>query len=158
MKSLAHKFVLVTVALLIALPLCAAEGKKGGKKGGPRGIVAQLKEKLEGASLTDEQNGKVKEVFDKYTDKIAEAEKAIPADLKKAMGDARKKAVAEGKKGKELEEIVRKDLTDDQKAALGKLEELGRTLRQEIHAILTPEQVEKIGLKLGKDGGKKAEK
>jgi Spy/CpxP family protein refolding chaperone len=155
MKSLAHKFVLATVALLIALPLCAAEGKKGGKKGGPRGIVAQLKEKLEGASLTEEQNGKVKEVFEKYTDKIADAEKAIPAELKKSMGDARKKAVEEGKKGKELEEIVRKDLTDDQKAALGKLEELGRTLRQEIHAILTPEQRDKIGLKVG---GKKSAK
>jgi Spy/CpxP family protein refolding chaperone len=159
MKSLAHKLVLLTVALLLALPLCAAEGgkKKGGKKGQGKDQIVQLKEKLEKANLTDEQKTKVKEVFAKFEGKIAEARKSVPPEVQKAMGEARKKAADEGKKGKELEEAVRSavTLTEEQKAAFAKLQELQRGMQKELASILTQEQRDAVGLRMGREGGKK---
>ena len=75
MKGLARNLVLLTVALVIALPLWAAQpGKKGGKKGEKKqDQVAQLMGQVEKLNLTEEQKGKLKEIAAKYRDKLAEA-------------------------------------------------------------------------------------
>jgi len=157
MKSLAHKFVLLTLAVLLALPLCAAEGKKrGGKKGeGKQDQVSQLLAKLEKANLTADQKTKVDEVIAKFKDKIAEARKAVPAEVQKAMNDARKQASADGKKGKELDEAVKAavKLTDEQAAALQELRDLNMAMVKEVAGLLTEEQRTAAELKIG--GGRK---
>ena len=62
---------------------------------------------VEKLNVTEEQKGKLKEIADKYRDKLAEARKQIPAEVQKAMAERVKKASSEGKKGKEAEAAVR---------------------------------------------------
>ena len=159
MKGLARNLVLLTVALVIALPLWAAQpGKKGGKKGEKKqDQVAQLMDQVEKLNLTEEQKGKLKEIAAKYRDKLAEARKQIPAEVQKAMADARKKASSEGKKGKEAEAAVREavKLTPEQQTAVDQQRELNGAFRKEVAQVLTEEQRKEIGLNVGREGGKR---
>lgn len=158
MKGLARNMVLLTVAMAIALPLWAAQEKKGGKKReGRQDQVTQLLAQVEKANLTDEQKKKVKEIAANYRPKLAAAREKVPAEVQKALGEARKKAADEGKKGKEAESAVQAavKLTPEQEKAVAEQRELNAAFRKEIAQVLTAEQRQQINLNVGREGGKR---
>ncbi len=85
----------------------------------------RLKEMTEKLALTEEQQGKLKEVFAKYAPKAQE---------------------------------VRKDTALSQEDKRAKMTEIRKSETEEIRALLTPEQKEKMKEMRGAGKGKKAEK
>lgn len=165
MKNLLKSLVLVCLAVAIALPLSAEDEKKKKKKGGDKArqsalanLVKQIKSKVD---LTDEQGAKIKELLADAQPKLAEANKVI-GKKRRELGEARKKAIADGKKGKEAQAAAEEavGLTADEKAALAKTREISQGFQKAVRALLTPEQLEKAGLKRGgkKKGGNKKKK
>ena len=160
MKRFVDTLILLALVVAIALPLTAsAQEKKKGKKKGEAGRdqVTQLLEKVEKLNLNDEQKAKVKEVAAKFKEKIAAARTKLPPEVMKALNEARKTLSSEGKKGKELDAaiVTAAKLTDEQKQAWAQLNELTTSFRKEIASLLTEEQREEAGLRMGKGGGKK---
>lgn len=159
MKSVVRTLFTLALAIVIASPLLAAEGKKGKKKAKPQEPAAQLLKSLEKAELTAEQVDKIKELAAACAEKIkAIEEKAgLTPEQKKARQEAQAKAKEEGKKGKEVMEAVMAamNLSDAQKAAMKEVEQLRAGLRKEALALLSAEQKAKAGVK---EPGKKAKK
>jgi hypothetical protein len=153
MKRVARVLLSLSLAVLIAVPLAAAEKERKGKKG-PRkpDPAAAILKKLEKAELTEEQVAKIKELAAANFEKTAEARaKAALTDEQKA---AMKKAREEGKKGPELKNAV--TLTEEQQAAMKEVREAQAAMMKEVLALLTPEQREKSGIKApGKKGGER---
>jgi predicted Zn-dependent protease len=160
MKSVVRTLFTLALAIVIASPLLAAEGKKGKKKEAkPPQPGAQLLKSLEKAELTADQTAKIKELAAAYGEKIkAIEEKAgLTAEQKKARQEAQAKAKEEGKKGKEVTEAVMAamKLSDAQKVAMKEVEELRAALRKEALALLSAEQKAKADIK---EPAKKARK
>lgn len=160
MKKLLTSLVLVCLAVAIAMPLSAEDEKKKKKKGGNKArqsalakVAKQIKSKVD---LTDEQEAKIKKLVEDAEPKLAEANKVI-GKKRGELGAARKKAQADGKKGKEAQAAAEAavGLTAEEKAALGKSREITQGFQKAVRALLTPEQQEKAGLKRG---GKKKKK
>jgi hypothetical protein len=153
MKSVAKTLLSLSLAIVIAMPLVAAEkerkGKRVPKKPDP---AAGILKKLEKAELTEEQVAKIKELAAATAEKTKEARaKAALTDEQKA---AMKKAREEGKKGEELKNAV--TLTEAQQAAMKEAREAQGAMMKEVMSLLTPEQKEKAGIKEhGKKGAKK---
>ena len=154
MKSVVRTLFTLALAVVIASPLVAAEGKKGKKAAKPQDPAAQLLKSLEQAELTADQVANIKELVAKCADKVKAAEEklALTPEQKKAGQEAQAKAKADGKKGKEAMEAVAAamNLTEAQKAAKKELDELKGGLRKEALALLTAEQKAKAGIKEGK--------
>ena len=81
----------------------------------------------------------------------------ITKEQRQAGAEARKAAAAEGKKGKELQAAVAKaqNLSAEQQEAQKAQRELMGKVRAAVAAVLTPEQLEKAGIRVPKAGAKK---
>ena len=110
--------------------------------------------------MTAEQKTKIEEIIKENKEKILKLAGEFPLspEQKKAMADARKKAQADGLKGKEARDAVQAaaKMTDDQKKANEALQKFMREVRGEIAKVLTPEQQKqaKMGGQ-GRAGGRK---
>jgi hypothetical protein len=85
----------------------------------------------------------------------------LTPEQRTAQREARAKAQADGKKGKEMQAAIAEamKLTDEQKESRAKLRKLQADVRKQVIAVLSPEQIEKAGLKVErKRGGKKRKK
>jgi Spy/CpxP family protein refolding chaperone len=143
----------LSLAVVIAMPLLAADQEKKAKKVRKKpDPAAGILKKLEKAELTEEQVAKIKTLAAATAEKTKEARaKAAFTDEQKA---ALKKAREEGKKGEELRKVV--TLTEEQKAAVKEARNIQAAMMKEVMGLLTPEQKEKAGLReRGKKGGKK---
>lgn len=175
MNTALKSFVLLLLAVAVALPLCAAdkekkaEGKKkAAKKAGARAgggqIVNAVLKRLGAAELTDEQTAKIKEIGKEFAPKLAAARQkmGLTKEQQAAQKEARQKAQADGLKGKALREAVENalNLSDDQKAARAEVQKLTAELNQAALAVLTDEQKAKVAPKRGakKNAGKKKAK
>jgi Spy/CpxP family protein refolding chaperone len=157
MKSVVRTLLTLALAVVIASPLLAAEGKRG-KKAPPQDPAAGLLKSLEKAELTPEQVTKIKELAAAAAEKMKAADEKVglTPEQKKARQEAQAKAKADGKTGKEAQAAVDEalKLTDEQKAAMKEANELRAALRKEAAALLTPEQKAKAGIKEGKKRAK----
>ena len=137
---------LLTVAF--AAPAVAADKKK---KKAPTAV--RVPKTVE---LTADQKTKLDALNKEFGPKLAELRKKqasiITADQKKARAEATKKAKADGKKGKELRDVVNAAfaITADQKAQQAETWKAMRALQKEIRtqfaALLTDEQKSKRNL------------
>jgi hypothetical protein len=153
MKSVVRTLLSLSLAVVIAMPLIAADEKKKARKVRKKpDPAAGILKKLEKAELTDEQVAKIKELAAAAAEKSKEARaKAALTDEQKA---AMKKAREEGKKREELRKVV--TLTDEQKAAMKEARDIQAAMMKEVMGLLTPEQKEKAGIKEPrKKGGKR---
>jgi len=157
MKSVVRTLLTLALAVVIASPLLAGEGKRG-KKAPAQDPAAGLLKSLEKAELTPEQVTKIKEIVKAWADKIKAAEDkvALTPEQKKARHEAMCKAKADGKTGKEAKAAVDEavKLTDEQKAAQKEADEVRAGLRKEAMALLTAEQKAKAGVKEGRKKAK----
>ena len=160
MKNVLKSLVLVCLAIAITMPIVAQDANKKKKKRAGKSrqsalanIVKQLHAKVD---LTDEQAAKINKLQEEAQPKLAEANKVI-GKKRRELGAARKKAVADGKKGKEAQAAAEAavGLTAEEKAALGKSREVIQGFQKAVRGLLTPEQIEKAGFKRG---GKKKNK
>lgn len=153
MKSVVRTLLTLALAVVIASPLLAAEGKRG-KKAPAQDPAAFLLKSLEKAELTPEQVTKIKELVKAWADKIKAADDKVglTPEQKKARQEAMAKAKADGKTGKEAKAAVDEamKLTDEQKAAQKAADEVRASMRKEAMALLTAEQKAKAGIKEGK--------
>lgn len=160
MKNLLKCSVLVGLAVLIALPLAAEEKKKKkGEKGGQRNPLARQVKQLSGkVDLSKEQQKQLDDLAKTHGEKLAAANKKM-GNARQLMAAARKKAVDEGKKGKELRDAIEEVLSDEQIEARKQATGVLTAFRKAVSEVLTKEQREKAGLS-GKKGGdkKKGEK
>ena len=150
MKRLGKTLLLMTLVLAIAAPIMAAELKKKSRRPKAKGevrvqVLNEWNQKLAAVGLTAEQKQKVQELFKTHTPKLLAAQKkrvGILSDSeRKARMQARKKAEAEGKKGKELTAAVDAavKLTTEQQTALAAAQKesqvLNGALRKELAAL-----------------------
>ena len=172
MRRALTAFVLLLLAVAVAMPL-VADGQEGARKGKNKrkqqqGPAAQFKKQLAEVDLTEAQQTQIDEIVAKHSPGIEAAQQKVSqlltADQRRARNAAMKKAREAGKKGKQLRADVDAalQLTAEQKASLDKAEQEARDaqqkLRQEVAAVLTPEQREKAGLQRDRGGAKKAKK
>ena len=161
-----HVLATLSLAVILTVPSFAQEKAKGKKKRGrqPQAIGA-LNKSLQKASLTEEQQTKIKAVFAKYAAKLKEVNQErtqlIGADTLKKMNAARKKAQQDGKKGKALQEaaLSAAGLTGEKleqfNAIRKKNSSVTLELKKEVVALLTDEQKQKAAIKLPKARKKK---
>jgi len=137
MKRIAQNLLLLTLALVVAAPLFAADKKK------PDLSVSVLK-KLEKAKLTEQQVTKIKELAAKVGERSAAArQRAVyTPERMKARADALKMARAEGKKGKELSAAVKSavSFTPTQVAAVREIQTAYSSMMKQILGMLSDEQ------------------
>lgn len=150
----------LALAIVIASPLLAAEGKKARKaKPKPQDPAAGIMKRLEQAELTDEQKVKIKEIATKMAEKAKAIQEkaALTPEQKKARQEAQAKAKEEGKTGKAAQEAVMAamKLTDEQKAAVQEEMTLRAEMQKEVFALLTAEQKAKAGIKEGRKKAKR---
>ena len=163
MKSVAKNLLMLVLVLAIAAPLAAEDKKKKKKKPGKRAAAGLRIPIPKSIDLSAEQKEKVAALQKEYGPKIAALRKkqALSKDARKARAIARKKAQAEGKKGKELRAAVAAaaPLTDEQKTAQTEMQALYKEYRTAALALLTDEQKAKLPKRGGKKkGGKKKKK
>jgi DNA gyrase inhibitor GyrI len=142
--------VALLLAVLVAMPVLAAEKKKAEKK---PSVPYQFRLPPE-ITLNAEQKKKLDELMATYGPKVQEIEKQRAAMLteeqKKAGSEARKNAEAAGKPSKEVTRAADEamKLTPEQKAKLDALRKetspLNKEIRGKILEILTPEQKEQF--------------
>ncbi len=164
MKNVLKSLVLVALAVAIALPLAAQDAEKKKRKKaagkGQRSALANFVKQLDTkVDLTEEQVAKIKKLQEEAQPKLAEANKVI-GKKRRELGAARKKAMADGKKGKEAQAAAEAavNLSDDEKAALAQVREVTQGFQKSVRALLTPEQLKKAGGNRGAKGGKKKKK
>lgn len=167
MKSVMRAALVFALMAVVSVSFGQDEAKKGKKKRAarePQAIVA-VQKSLAKIELTDEQKAKVDKLFAGAKEELTSVNKARVELLGQGgqgkLAAARKKANAEGKKGKELQAALKEALgLDDEKFA--KYNELAKKnrgvtqgLRKAVAALLTPEQVKEAGLGPQKRGRKK---
>lgn len=170
MRVISRVLLGASVACFVASSLFGAAAQaapKAGKKG-KKALVAAGPFKLPDAiSLTAEQQAKVDELKGEYSGKLREAMKKVneiyTPEQRTALREARKAAVAEGKKGKQLKEAVDAavQIAPEQKQTMAdaqkELRSLQREVRQKVIGLLTDEQKQHITVRAkGKGKGKKA--
>lgn len=154
MKSVVRTVFTLALAVVIASPLLAAEGKKGRKEAKPHDPAEQVLKSLEKAELTADQVAKIKELAAACAVKCKAVQEkaALTPEQKKARQEAQAQAKADGKTGKEAQAAVEvaMKLSDAQKAALKEEADLHAGLKKEAVALLTAEQKAKADIKEGK--------
>ena len=155
MRSAVRVAVVLAMTIIVTTPLSAiGEEKEKAKKKGPQ-VGENLLRQLEGVGLTAEQDQKIKDILAEYTPKFEEARKKVGA-AGKMIRETRRKAAAEGKKGKKAWPAVDAlDLTAEQREGVVAGRELTLSLRKAVLGVLTDEQIKKMGRKRG---GKKKKK
>jgi Spy/CpxP family protein refolding chaperone len=149
MKTL-RTCVLLAVAMLVALPVMAADKKPAAKKPAKCPAAAYVERMLQGITLTEDQKAKLGEIQKEFGPKLVDASKKRQAILtpeqRKAEAEAAKAARAEGKKGKDLMQAVQNAVkpSDEQKAKLAEVQKeraaLEKGLREKAIGVLTAEQ------------------
>jgi hypothetical protein len=180
MKRCAKTVLMLSMAVLLASNLSAAEGekkKRGKKRQGDKGMAVvrflppEVKE-----TLNEDQKEKITQIQKQFGPKLTaiqdQKKKILTPDQIQCQTDARKKAQKEGKKGKQVQEAVDQavEIPEEQKKKLKGIQEqtqlLQKTIQAQVIAILTPEQQEKLpkqilnklkGKEKGKDGDKPKE-
>jgi hypothetical protein len=140
------KIVALLLAVFIAVPLLAAERKKGAKA---RAVPQQFQLPKE-ITLTADQQKKLGELVATYGPKLEAIQKQrsdmLTEEQKKAGSEARKKAEAAGKPSKEVTQAVDEamKLTPEQTTKLAALRKetspISNEIRGKLLDILTPEQ------------------
>jgi hypothetical protein len=137
MKRIALNLMSLTLALVVAAPLFAADKKKST-------LATSVLKKFEKAQLTEEQVTKIKDLATKVAEKTAPAKKraVYTPEQMKAREEALKKARAEGKKGKELTAAIKDaaKLTPTQVAAVREIQTAYSAMMKEILGMLSDEQ------------------
>ena len=153
MKRVGTNLLSLALALVVAVPLFAADQerkKKPRKKPDP---AAGMLKRLEKAELSEEQIAKVKELVAKVAKETAELrKKAAPTpEQQKARKEAMEKAKAEGKEGRELFAAVKDAVkfTPEQEEAMKEMRKAQGAMMKEIMGMLTPDQKEKLGKRFG---------
>ena len=149
------KIITILTACVLTVSFVAPAGAADKKKKKAPTAVKVPK----GIELTADQKTKVDALNKEFGPKLAECRKKaasiITADQKKARAEATKKAKADGKKGKDLRDVVNAAfaITADQKAQQAETKKAMGALQKEIRtqfaALLTDEQKAKL------KGGKK---
>ena len=164
MKCTVRMLSTLSLVVLLASPLVAADKQRKGKRGqrNRKPSVARFLPKEIQSTLSDEQKKKIAALDEEFGPKLAELAKKrgsiLTPEQKKAEAEARKVARDAGKKRKELQEAVDAalKLTDEQKRQLAELKKesgpLNKTIRDKVLGLLTDDQK----AKLPKRGGGKA--
>jgi Skp family chaperone for outer membrane proteins len=161
MKPLLVKTLIVGCLMgLVSIGFAQNEKKK---KGGGNDPTAQLRKKLSDSDLGADLKEKIGKIIDENAGKLKELQAKVDSiltdDQKAARKAAQKAAKDAGKKGKQAAEDVAAalKLTDEQKKKMDEATAALNTARTEmnkaINALLTDEQIQKLGTKAGK--GKK---
>jgi hypothetical protein len=143
---------------LAATPAAAAgDQKSAGSKAPGKGAAAKHGDAFgfpKAVELTDEQKAKLDELRKEFGPRLVEANARVTAILTperhKVLAEARKKAVAEGKKGKEAQEaaIAALNLSADEQAKLQEALAARQQLMKEINRrkleLLTDKQKEQL--------------
>ena len=165
MKRTLQGLLVLTLAVVLAMPAMAAEEKKKKKK--KKGRKAPVAVRVpKSITLTDDQKKQVAEINKEFGPKLAEVQKAVNGVISKEQRQARnaanKKAKADGVKGKARNAKIQAalNLTDDQKAKMKELtkkrQDVQKAARAKFVEILTAEQKAKLPKK--KKGKKKKKK
>ena len=163
MKRTLQGLLVLTLAVVLAMPAMAAEEKKKKKKKGRKAPVAVKVPKS--IVLTADQKKQVAAINKEFGPKLAEIQKAVNGVISKeqrqAHNAANKKAKADGVKGKARNVAIQAalNLTDEQKVKMKELTKQRRDLQKAVRgkfvAILTAEQKAKLPKKKGKKKKKK---
>ena len=151
MKRTLQGLLVLTLAVVLAMPAMAADEKKKKKKGRkapaavkvPKGIVLTAEQKTQVAAINKEFAPQLIEVAKK-------ARGIVTDEQRKARSAAAKKAKADGKKGKEARAAVNAavNITAEQKKALSEVNKarqaITKAARAKFAAILTAEQKAKL--------------
>ena len=165
MKRTLQGLLVLTLAVVLAMPAMAADEKKKKKKKGRKAPAAVRVPK--GIVLTAAQKTQVTAINKEFAPQLIElAKKArgiVTDEQRKARSAAAKKAKADGKKGKEARAAVdaAAKITAEQKKALGDLNKARQAINKaagaKFAAILTAEQKAKLPKRKGKKKKKKAD-
>ena len=166
MKRTLQGLLVLTLAVVLAMPAMAAEEKKKKKKkkkGRKAPVAVRVPKSI---TLTDDQKKQVAAINKEFGPKLAEVQKAVNGVISKEQRQARnaanKKAKADGVKGKLRNAAIQAalNLTDDQKAKMKELtkkrQDVQKAARAKFVEILTAEQKAKLPKK--KKGKKKKKK
>ncbi len=145
---------LLAVAVLVALPVMAAEKKAAAKKAPKCPAAAYVERMLQGMTLTEDQKTKLGDIQKEFGPQLVDLAKKRQAILtpeqRKAEAEASKAARAEGKKGKDFMKAVQDAIkpTDEQKGKLAEVQKersaLEKGLRDKVMGVLTTEQQQQI--------------
>ena len=165
MKRTLQGLLVLTLAVVLAMPAMAADEKKKKKKKGRKAPAAVRVPK--GIVLTAAQKTQVTAINKEFAPQLIElAKKArgiVTDEQRKARSAAAKKAKADGKKGKEARAAVdaAAKITAEQKKALGEVNKARQAINKaagaKFAAILTAEQKAKLPKRKGKKKKKKAD-
>lgn len=152
MKSILNLLVLTILAGVVA-PVFAAEepakpkqrqreARQRKQQMGPLGPVMKL-------DLTSEQKEKIEAIRKAHMPALRELNKKVgmTPELRKKMMEINKEGRSQGLKGKKLQEFVaeKSPLSAEQKEAQAEVQKATAKLREEVGALLTDEQREKLG-------------
>ena len=164
MKRTLQGLLVLTLAVVLAMPAMAAEEKKKKKKKKGRKAPAAVKVP-KGIVLTTDQKKQVAAINKEFAPKLVAINKKgatiVTPEQRKARSVASKKAKADGKKGKEARAAIdaAAKITPEQKKALGALNKerqaVIKAARAKFVEILTAEQKAKLPKKKGKKKKKK---
>ena len=163
MKRTLQGLLVLTLAVVLAMPAMAAEEKKKKKKKGRKAPAAVRVPK--GIVLTADQKKQVAAINKEFAPKLVAINKKgatiVTPEQRKARSAASKKAKADGKKGKAARAAVNAavKLSAEQKKALAEVNKARqvviRAARAKFVEILTDEQKAKLPKKKGKKKKKK---
>ncbi|HCK53405.1 MAG TPA: hypothetical protein DIC23_09345 [Planctomycetaceae bacterium] len=166
MKRTLQGLLVLTLAVVLAMPAMAAEEKKKKKKKGRKAPAAVKVPK--GIVLTADQKTKVAAINKEFAPKLVEVNKKagtiITAEQRKARNAAAKKAKADGVKGKAARAAINAaaKITPEQKKKLAELNKARQAVikaaRAKFVEILTAEQKAKLPKPKGKKKKKKKKK
>jgi len=153
MKLLVRGLFVFSLALTLATAVSAEEKKKDEAKKPAVNPIFTFNKNMKPAA-TEEQIKKLADLEKEYAPQLADLSKKASAivtpERVKASVEARKKAIDDGKKGKEVQEAVDAaiKLTDDEKKTMKELNAARGKLNQEINkkkmGLLTDEQKESL--------------
>ncbi len=161
MKTLLRTTLLLALAAVLASPLMAADDKKKPQKGnkGRRNPAANAVKFPKGVEASEEQQAALKKLQEEFSPQLVALNKKqrdiLTTDQIKARAAARKQAVADGKKGKDVRDAVAAagEITAEQKTQLAALQKERRALTKKIQAavvgLLTDEQKAKLPKRQG---------
>jgi len=146
-RRLIHTLSVFGLALVLG-SLALAEEKKEDKK--PADSIAKVFSFPKQITLTDEQKTKLADLQKEYTPKLEEAAKKHKAimtpEREKTAAEAHKKAVADGKKGKEVQAAVNEalKLSKEEQEQLKEGHHLMGEINKKKMGLLTAEQKEQL--------------
>ncbi len=150
------------IGLIAAVLLCSVANaednatKKRKKNAGRQNVAAMVMKQLQEVELTAEQKKEIQAMAKESAEEIMKIRKdaGITAEVLKNRAAAQKELRESGKKGAELMEAVNQKagLTEDQAAALKKVNAARQGLMKKAVALLTEEQKAKLPARVKRAG------